>query len=96
MFLLTDPRKFANGDLPSKVDRRLRRPGLPDFSMYPNGKKYQTATNIPNGDKIYQNVHENTKWPLNTPKFSKRLSKMYKSWHFWCENIPSGNPVGHV
>jgi hypothetical protein len=21
---------------------------------------------------------------------------MYKSWHFWCENIPSGNPVGHV
>jgi hypothetical protein len=56
--------------------------------------------------KIYQNGHKPTRLPkkytaikipngheVPTPKFSiPRPSKIYQKWHFWPENIPSGNP----
>jgi hypothetical protein len=65
--------------------------------IYQNGdKNYQMAAkNIPkwrqklsNGDKKY------TKWPRNIPKnYITRPSEIDQSWHFWYENIPSGNPA---
>jgi hypothetical protein len=52
-------------------------------------QKYQMAIKY-----VYQNDNKNTKWPWNTRKFSiPRPSTMYQNWHFWHDNIPSGNPV---
>jgi hypothetical protein len=57
--------------------------GLPDFSWYSK----------PKWQKISKLAGKYTEWPLNIPTSSvARPSKIYPNWHFWFENIPSGNP----
>jgi hypothetical protein len=65
---------------------------LPDFTWHniPTGGK-----NIPKNSKIIPNDHKIDQMIIKYTKIFPFLgvSKMYKNWDFWFENIPSGNPA---
>jgi hypothetical protein len=72
-------------------------PGLPDFywcNKSKLGKIYQNARKLPNGLILYQNGNKNpTKYTKNS---ILRYCKIYRYWHFWYENLPSGNPANEM
>jgi hypothetical protein len=64
-------------------------------TKYQNWKIYtKLPWTITNSHKIYQMAVQYTKWPWNigTNIFHCKTLKIYPNWHFWFENIPSGNP----
>jgi hypothetical protein len=62
-------------------------------TIYQNVKNTPNDRYIPNGNELYPITTKYTRWPYNLPTSSiSRPSKIYPSWDFSFENMPSGNP----